>query len=289
MKRHQLVYYRSYPLKFQSVFIIFNILLVIFLAILCLSPAIFLGSQVLPVFWKSNWYLFLILVFILAGFDGFYFTNRKLYTLLEKEDWPALVNYLEERVIRQGKYSPRLVRLLANTYFILSDSAAVMSLENKAASAKPSLVDNNALVFGTARILGRDISGAIRFFETRRNRVKPSLRPWVCWYYGFALLLDKQYEKASQEFIGLAKTCRDGVITGLSAYFLGNTLKNSIPQADPALEAAANEGLERVRKVLPSRKDWTKETARINAEIHTAVLSKYMEETGQWLYKEKGK
>ena len=273
-------------MKFQSVFIIFNILLVLFLAILCLSPALFLGSQLIPVFWRSNWYLILILVLVLAGFDWFYFMNRRLYNLLEKEDWPALVNYLEDRVLRQGKYSPRLVRLLANTYLVLSDSPAVMSLENKAAMASSSLVDNNALVFGTARILGKDISGAIHFFETRLNSVKPALREWVRWYYGFTLLLDRQYEKASQEFSHLASSCKDGVISGLSAYFLGSVIKKSMPDHDSFLDSAAMEGRERVIKFFPNKKTWAKETVRINAEIHTAVLSKYMEEAGQWLYKD---
>jgi len=239
------------------------------------------------VFWKSNWYLICVLVFILAVFDAFYFSNRRLYTLLEKEDWPALVNYLEEKVLRQGKFSPRLVRLLANTYFVLSDSAAVMSLENKAAAANAPLVDNNALVFGTARILGKDIPGALNFFKSRLNRVKPTLRPWVNWYYGFTLMLDRQYNEACEVFIKLADSCRDGVITGLSVYFLENMLKKSIPDAGPALDTAAAKGRERVKKVFPAIKDWNKETARINAEIHTAVLSKYMEETGLWLYRDK--
>ena len=267
-------------------FIIFNILLAIFLVILCLSPALFLGSQMVFAFWQSNWYLILVLVLILAGFDWFYFTNRKLYTLLEKEDWPALVNYLEERVLRQGKFSARLVRLLANTYLVLSDSASVISLENKAAMANRSLVDNNALVFGTARILGKDIAGAVNFFQSRLNSIKPALRPWVRWYYGFALLLDRQYEKASEEFTWLAKSSKDGIITGLSAYFLGNVISKSIPGNGESLLSAASEGRGRVRKVFPSLKDWTKETGRISAEIHTAVLSKYMDESGLWLYKE---
>jgi hypothetical protein len=176
-------------LKFQSVFIAFNILLVIFLAVIILSPILFMrnlelqtisqNSDIIAFFLRSNWILMITLAMILAGFDVFYIINRKLYALLEKEDWPALVNYLEDRILRQGKYSSRLVRLLANTYLVLSDSPAVMSLENKAAMAKPSLVDDNVLIFGTARILGRDAAGAARFFEARLKSVKPPLCLWV--------------------------------------------------------------------------------------------------------------
>ncbi|MDL2230060.1 hypothetical protein LJC14_07420, partial [Treponema sp. OttesenSCG-928-L16] len=79
--------------------------------------------------------------------------NRRLFYLLEREDWPALVQYLEGKVMRGGNYSPRLVKLLANTYLVLSDPRSVMALERKLAAAKPALLDRNALVFGAARIL----------------------------------------------------------------------------------------------------------------------------------------
>jgi hypothetical protein len=220
----------------------------------------------------------------MAGFDVFYLRNRRLYALLEKEDWPALVTYLADRVIRQGKYIPRLVRLLANTYLVLSDSAAVMSLENKAAMAKPSLIDDNALVFGTARVLGRDLAGAVRFFEARQNSVKPGLRQWVCWYFGFSLLLSRQYEKAADEFIRLAEISNDGIITGLSAYFLSTSIKKALPQKSDSLDEAANSGKKRVLKALPTHKNWIKETGRKNTEIYIVVLSQHMEEAGKWLY-----
>ena len=271
-------------MKFQSVFIIFNILLVVFLAILLMSPALFTSSQLAGVFWKSNWILIIVLGVILIGFDIFYFTNRRLYALLEKEDWPALTQYLEDRIIRKGKYTPRLVRLLANTYLVLSDSPGVMSLENKAAVAKPSLIEENALVFGTARILGKDITGAIRFFESRLQSAKADIRPWIHWYYSFSLLLNRQYEKASEEFSYLARSSRDGVIAGLSAYFLGSVIMKSMPAHRAILEPAAEEGRERVRASFPRQLNWAKEVARIKAEIHTAVLTKYMDEAGIWLY-----
>ena len=271
-------------MKFQSVFIIFNILLIFFLGFLCLFPLFFLDDQLFSVFWGSNWYLFLIIALIIAAFDVFFLTNRRLYSLLEREDWPALVHYIEDRVLRKGKYSPRLVRILANTYLVLSDSAGVISLENKAGAANPGLVDDNALVFGTARILGKDISGAVRFFEARLGRGKAAMRQWISWYYGFSLLLNQEYENASREFSSLARTSNDGVISGLSAYFLGTLIAKSMPEHGKVLQSTAAEGRARVLSTFPQLKNWTKETTGIRSEIHTAVLAKYMEETGRWIY-----
>ena len=272
-------------MKFQSVFIIFNVLLIILFAIICITPALFLESALVMAFWQTNWFILLILFIALAGFDIFYLFNRKLYALLEKEDWPALATYLEEKVIQNGKYTPRLVRLLANAYLVLSDSPGVMSLENKAVMAKPALVEKNALVFGTARILGKDTAGAIHFFETRMNSAHPKIRQWIQWYYGFAMLLNRQNEKALDEFSRLAVTCDDAVITGLAAYFL-HTIRTHVPDKSDSYAVSAMNGRERVLKSLPEKKNWVAETGKIIAEIHIAVISKYIDEAGHWIYKE---
>jgi hypothetical protein len=260
-----------------------------------------MGSAFSASFWKINWPLIAVVAILFVAFNSFYCINRRLFLLLEKEDWPALIRYLEDAVIQKGKYSPRLVRLLANCYLVLSDSASVMSLENKASIVKPSLVDANVLVFGTARILGKDISGAVRFFAVRKDTAKPKVKEWVCWYYGFSLLLDRRYEEAGEEFSLLARLSKDGVIAGLSSYFLSETIARVLAAQNSSGRAAQNGsgrdekgqeyreiallGKERVQKALPARKHWNQEISRLSTEIHAAALSKYMEETGLWIYK----
>ena len=254
------------------------------MAILIFMPFLMLGPSLSESFWRINWPLIVVLIILFTAFSVFYFTNQRLFLLLEKEDWPALVRYLEDRVIQKGKYSTRLVRLLANSYLVLSDSAAVMSLENKTAIAKPALIDTNALVFGTARILGKDISGAVRFFKARKDTVKPSLKDWVNWYYGFALLLDHQYEDSGVEFSVLARMSGDGIVSALSSYFLCETLSRVLPEKEEEFRNLASGGRERVLKVLPELKNWNREVSKLSSEIHAAALTKYMEETGRWLY-----
>jgi hypothetical protein len=275
--------------KFKSIIIMFNILLLLFLAALILLPRLMLGvsfslSPFAGPFWRVNWSIMLLLTLILAAFNTFYFINRRLFMLLEKEDWPALVRYLEGIVIQRGRYSSRLVRLLANSYLVLSDSPAVMSLENKTAVVKPSLVNANVLVFGTARILGKDISGAIRFFETRKNNVKAGLKDWVCWYHGFALLLNRQFEEAGEEFSLLARLSKDGIITGLSAFFLSDAIVKATGERGQAFGEASSLGRKRVLKSIPALKGWNREASRLSSEIHAAAISRYMGDTGRWLY-----
>ena len=231
-----------------------------------------------------NWPLFLVWVVLFAAFLVFYFTNHTLFLLLEKEDWPALVRYLEGAVIQKGRYSSRLVRLLANSYLVLSDSESVIKLENKAGIVKPALIDKNALVFGVARILGRDTASAVHFFEARKEKAKTGIKEWVSWYYGFALLLDRQLEKAALEFSLLARFSGDGIITALSSYFLSDNLAVTLPDKMEELQQISIEGKERVLKTLPKVETWRREVLRLSTEIHIAIISKYIEETGLWLY-----
>jgi hypothetical protein len=270
--------------RFKTVFILFNGIMAVFLAVLCLMPGLILGADFARVFWEANWFMVLLLGVILAGFDGYFVANRKLYDLLEREDWPALVHYLEDRVIRRGKFSPPLVRLLANTYLVLSDSASVLSLENKAAVAKPSLVESNVLVFGVARILGRDIRGAVHFFGSRLAGSRPAMKQWVRWYYGFSLMLDRQYRPAADEFSALAERSPDGLVAGLASFFLNGSIAAALSESAGALTASAGKGRDRVKKTLRSRSAWNQAASALSTEIHAAALASYLEEAGNWLY-----
>jgi hypothetical protein len=226
----------------------------------------------------------LIFAIFFFAFSLFYFINRRLFSLLEKEDWPALARYLENKVLQKGRYSPRLVRLLANTYMVLSDSGAVMNLENKTAIAKPGLVDSNALLFGTARILGKDISGAVHFFESRVDKVKSGISEWVRWYHGFTLLLDSRFEKAGDEFAFLARVSKDAVITALSSYFLSEYIAHISGEREKEFREISSDARERMRRAMPQIKNWNKEVSRLSTEIHAAAISKYLAEACRWLY-----
>ncbi|MDR0600998.1 MAG: hypothetical protein LBG42_01320 [Treponema sp.] len=272
-------------MKFKSVFIIFNILIVFFLLIMVFMPLFILGPGFAAGFWRSSWPLGAILISALAFLDVFYAFNRRLYRLLEREDWPALADYLESKVIRKGHYSSRLVRLLANTYLVMSDSAAVLSLENKTALAKPSLIEKNALVFGAVRILSGDTAGAANFFSLRLEKEAGKGRDaqWIRWSYGFSLLLSRQFDKVVPVFRLMALESSDALIAGLSAYFLSGALrKNSENPLD--CEEAAFEGRNRVRESLKTISGWKKEAARIETEVHAAILRKYLDEAGNWLF-----
>jgi len=280
--------------KFKYIIIGFNILIVIFLLVIILTPVIILGSEYALKFWASGWPLALILFVSLIALNVFFLSNHRLFMLLEKEDWPALVDYLEHRIFDNNRYSPRLVRLLANSYIVLSDSAGVLSLEKKVAAAKPALLDRFALVFGSARILNGDPAGAADFFHARlwtgagseRGGLKnPRIKDiqWVHFFYGFSLLLSRIFDKAGAEFRSLALASDDFIVTGLSAWFLFDTLCKFSADPDECRDIA-RKGRLRVTAKLKNIQDWRRETVKIESEVHTAIIKKYIDQCALWVY-----
>jgi hypothetical protein len=284
-------------LKFRLIITLFDIIIAFFLTLVLIIPKMTLGTggdfDFLSVFWP----LAGVLLVIAGGVNGFFFANRRLFYLLEGEDWPNLATYLEGRLFKKGRYSSRLVKLLANTYLLLSDTAAVAELENRTAAFKPALVETHALVFGLARLLRREYADAARFFDIHGKG------SWERWYHGFALFLDYRYQDAAARFIEIATKSQPGtgdsvcgrgrlpagdpVLIGLSAYLL-DLLRRFLPDRAAELAAAAEEGRSRVLAVLPARAAWDREISKIKDEVYAAVLSQYLAKTSQWLYREEG-
>ncbi|MFQ3547344.1 MAG: hypothetical protein SNJ56_03325, partial [Termitinemataceae bacterium] len=191
-------------MKFKSIFIIFNIVIFISFAFVFAMPLFVLGIDFAATFWKSSWPLAALLLLILAAFDAFFLINNRLFTLLEREDWPALVQYLEERVIKGGRYSPRLVKLLIHSYLVLSDPASIITLKDRIAKKKPTLISANVLLFGIAYILKGNHDEALQFFKEQETSGTLRKNEWAQWYLCFVMMLQKQYAEATDRLIHLA-------------------------------------------------------------------------------------
>lgn len=271
-------------MKFTLVLILFNGIILFFIGLVSIMPFFMGQSSFADFYWQSGWPLLAVMLLFLGAMDAFALFNRRLFALLEREDWPALAGYLEDRVIRKGHYSPLLVKILSNAYLALSDFDGITELENKTAQAKPGLLETNALAFGAARLLSKDFSGALRFYAARLEKAKEGTAPWLRWYYGFSLFLDRRFSEAADQFAVLARLSPDALTAGLSAFFLTGSLVKTLPERKEELSAAAAEGRERVRKSLPSQENWGKEEAKLRAEVHGAILSTYFTEAAAWIY-----
>lgn len=271
-------------MKFKSVFILFNAAVGISFLFVFAMPFIALGGSYAAAFWTSNWPLALALVVVLGLIDAFFLYNWRLFSLLEQEDWPALAHYLEARVVGKGRYDGRLVRLLANTYLVLSDAASVVGLEQKVAAAKPRLLGPNSLIFGVARVLLNRGDDTVDYFAERRKKASKGDAEWLEWYYAFSLLLGKRFAEATDVLLPLSATAKDAIVASLSAYFLEDTLARALPDRAEECRTAAEAASSRVREKLPNKTAWDKELSRARGNIHVVVLTKSIEEAGTRLF-----
>jgi hypothetical protein len=271
-------------LKFGTIVVLSNAVLLAFILFLFLLPVVVLGPGTSGVFWQNAWPAAVFFLLILLGINLFYALNFRLYYLLEREDWPALARYLEKQVIEKGRYHSLGVRLLSNAYFVLSDIEALANLENRVAAAKPVLIEKLALIFGTGRILRKDYAGAVRFFADRLARPAPPEASWLSWYSGFALLLDSRYTAAAECFSNLARSSENPAAAALAAWFLGQVLPSARPEQSGDLAILAEQGRKRVKAMLPGRQAWDKKTEALRGEIYAVLISKYLQDAADWLY-----
>jgi hypothetical protein len=264
-------------------FIFFNSTIIVFLVIISMIFGTESGFQLLGL---RLWGLIALCAVVLIVFDIYYFVNAKLLSFLEKGDWPALVQYLEVVVLNKGRYSSRSVRLLAQAYLILSDTAALINLENKTALAKPQLVETYALIFGIARLLEKDKTSATNFFLTRIRCCKSNKADllWLRFYYGFTLLLDWRFAEAAEEFIILTKISSNTIIMGLTAWFLSNYLVKTLPDRSEDIAAAIESARKQVKEAIYDVQQWNVKVSKLQKKPHVALIMQYLTKAGTWIF-----
>jgi len=272
--------------------IIYNILIILFLSAAVFFPVFFLGQGIIADLWKTVWPFGILVILTLVLMNWFFLSNGRLFALLQKEDWPALTAYLEQRIYTKRRFTRQNVKLLAQSYLLQGNFGEIIQFERRIAAAKPFLAEENVLIFGAARLLGD--AAASQYFKSLLDRKPPSeYAEWIRWYYGFSLVFtgadekvrfDKsRFEEALNVFGELAKEAKDSVISGLCAYVLCRTLGNNFP-ADSELYTAAAEGKNRVLKTVKTLKKWQKRTKKLTEEVHGVIINKYLDEAGAWIF-----
>lgn len=270
-------------MKIRTIFILLNCVVIFFLSVTgtvaVIGRASVLTSQVF-------WVLAAFCIAVLISLDIYYFFNEKLLSILEKDDWPALVQYLEIEVINKGRYSSRKVRLLAQAYLILSDTAGIMNLENKTAITNPKYVERYALLFGVARLLEKNMASATNFFAARIHSRKPDKKNffWCRFYYGFSLFLDWHFSEAAEEFIILSKISKNPVLTGLCAWFLSEYLSKSLPDRRAEITVTVADAQKQIKEIVYDFQEWEKRVRKLSTEVHTVILHPYFSSAGKQIF-----
>ncbi len=264
-------------MRFKTIVIVFNTVIVLSFLFIFFVPLVLLGPDYFALFLSRNWIAGALFVAALAAVNGYFAANARLFGLLEAEDWPALVSYLETEVYRKGHVRAKQVRLLANAYLVTSNAKATKTLEEEVRRRRPGLVPKLAVQFGIRHLLAADSEESERFFSTLVADRRVPGRDWLRWNHAFCLCRRGQRDRARDELQALLPAVREPVLRLLVVYLLGTACGE-----DREARAAALRGRDELRERYP-QPTWKRavELARSNLEV--IVLSKVIEDARSWL------
>ncbi len=271
-------------MKFKALFITFNIVLFLSFLTIFLVPFFILDGSFMADFWVKNWFFGIMYLFILAAVNFVFITHWKMLSLLEKEDWPGLSQYLEGVVFGKKKYGKRNVGLLCDALLLLGDFTTLAKLETLLRVERPRLFASMGGKFAAAGLLSGDYEALHRLASSLCGEKKAD-RDWLSFYASFALHLSKKFESAGEGFAGLATDAKDPLVTALAGYLAG-LLASRHPGTGQAALLAASEGAKRRILAEYSRNKWNAAVEDAKAEMQVVVLGKLLDETAAWLYGE---
>ncbi len=276
-------------MKFRTIFTLFNVVILSSFAFVFLMPVFALGPGATLEFWKDNWYLGLFFILLVAGLNAFFLANRRVFVLVEREDWGGLSAYLVKTMFgagpsRPGRFRSSRVRLLINAYLLQSDAEGIARLEAELAAKRPDLLRRNALLFGVTRLLSGRNADAESFLKDYLGAKDADSPDWLGFDYGFSLIMQKRIAEA-RPYVEAALSSRDAVLRALAAYILGTLCADA--EASEESRESAREKASSARALLRkafSEARWAKEVERAKGEVHIVILSKLVDEAGRWLF-----
>ena len=168
-------------MRFKSIFWLFNIVVIFALIVFAIASLFLFGKDYAAVYWGNMWivvFLFLVLIGVL---DFYFIRNWALFDLLEKEDWPELLAWLENRLYSKGQLRKHYANLLINTALSVSNLDAVKKLEKEVRERKPELLQSLGVALGIPILLEQDWSAVDAYFGPLADDPKTHKRDWARW------------------------------------------------------------------------------------------------------------
>ncbi len=267
-------------MKFKTLYILFNAVIVAAFLFIFLMPLALLGVDYFRLFAQKNWIagvLFLVTLFIINGYFGL---NWKLFRLLEREDWPALIRHLEGSIGRRGRPGKSSCRLLLNAYLITGQTEPIAALEARVRRDRPALLPALALPFGLPYLLRGDPQAAAGYFGPLAAQAGVADRGWMRWNYAFSLMQLKKQGEAGAELQALLAEKPTPELRLLSLYMLA-----ACP--GPGLHEQAERGRQELAgKLTPEQ--WRRRLEGGGGNPQITLLAPILREARDWLLSERG-
>mgnify|MGYP006273931227 CR=1 FL=1 len=265
-------------MKFKVIFVVFNAIILVSFLFIFLIPFFMLGWNYTQVFWAENWTVALVFVAVMAGLNGYFAFNWKLFTLLEREDWYALIDYIEDRLYTRKRFGKQHIRVLVNTYVITSQPDKISRLEQFLRENKPALVPRFALHLGIPHLLQNDAEDMKAYYGEMREHPKCADREWIEWAYAFSLMLARESDDAKSVLLSLLERTKNDVLVLLTLYLL-----DAFTVSDTQVN---NIVLERKRAFQSkyTQDEWKKEVEKNRGNLQVVVLSKLVRDASAWVF-----
>jgi len=266
-------------MKFKTLFLLFNLIIVISFLFIFFMPLPVLGWEYALSFWVQNWPIALLFLVILAALDGYFVANWKLFSLLEREDWPGLRTLLEGRLAKKGVLIPSQTKIFLNACLIGQNPGRIDALRESYVAKKVKFLPRVALSLGLPLVLEGKADEIEGFFGPLVQNPKTGADgPWIRWCVAFGRLLKQKGDEARPLLEAGLTLKKQPLLQLLSLYLLDN-LRGRSPEVATRVDAE--------RAALNARftpKEWT---AHIDTLKERVILVLFMEkligEARAWL------
>ena len=269
-------------MKFKTIYILFNAVIVISFGFIFLMPLLLLGSDYFTLFVSKNWIAGVLFLVTLIIINGYFLGNWKLFRLLENEDWHGLIRLLEQRVYQKGRMRRGSIKMLINAYVVTSGVDKISELESHLRENKPSILKTYALQFGIPYLLTMkdDPKSAETYFGRAAELKSIPHRDWLRWSYASSLLLQRQFEAAKVTLLDLLDSDPDPVLELLTVHGLSFFTP---------VDAGVAERVESERKRLAGRftqEQWDKKIESNSRHIQIVLFNGIIRDAKTWLFEQ---
>jgi hypothetical protein len=266
-------------MKFKTLFLLFNLIILLSFGFIFLMPLPILGWEYALSFWGQNWPIAVLFLAVLGGLDGYFVSQWKLFSLLEREDWAGLRTLLEAELAKKGTLGIQKTRIFLNACLIAQNPGRISELREVYVAKKVPFLPKVALSLGLPLVLEGKSEQVVEFFgPLSDSRKTGSDGPWIRWSLAMAKLLQTDTAAARPLLEAGLKDGKQPLLQLLSLYLLDN-----LRASDDSVRAL----VDRERPLLASRltdKEWANHIDGLKEKVILVLfMEKLIGDARRWL------
>lgn len=276
-------------MKFKVLFTILNIVLFTAFLVVFFLPYILVSPEYMAEFWRGNWFLGLFFLFSVILVNSLFIRNWHIMSCLEREDWPALAEYLEKQVFYRKKTGQRPVRLLYESLVLLGDFETLDKLAVLLKKEDPRRYRSMIRSFTGAAILAGDYEQVMALCAELRaeHTLEDTTAGWITFYHGLSRYLDGDAAGSVEDFSPLARESPDPLLRVISAFLCSTVRKkvtdDSVPVPHDILEKDIALAREHITASYSEQK-WNRYLEKNERLIEIVILGKLPRQASKWLF-----